>query len=164
MTKVHPQPDVEPEIKNKLRHLPQVFSRVLELPFPMDTNVRTYFSPDANYFIVTPDAAGEPDEVKVRVVTIEPLGITKVVVHIGPGEPDPEDDMVYDKWRFHLSKTFILSMIVAKYVDRHLIVIVPNEVASDDDKGIPLCINERTGGGGERKHEICDGASSVPSI
>lgn len=165
MTKVHPQPAlVEPESNKKLRRLPQVFSRVLELPLPRDTDVRVYYAPDSDHFVVPRGAAGEPGAVKVRTVRLEPWGITRVVVHTGPGEPDLEDDLVYDKWRFRLPETAIPSMTVAGYVNGRLIVIVPRGVVDDDDnsdEGIPRCLNGGRRGGGGGRFGLCGGASLV---
>ncbi|KAF0929753.1 hypothetical protein E2562_024442 [Oryza meyeriana var. granulata] len=167
MTKVQPQ-SVELEPVRKLQRLPQVYSRVLELPFPRNTNVRKHFTADADHFFVPHDVAGEPDVVKVHVVTLKRWDITRVVVHIGPGEPDLKNDLVYDKWRFPLAETSILSMIMAGYVNGQLVVVVPRmDVRGDGGKeGIPMWpnINKRGGGGGDGcKFGLCGGASHVPA-
>ncbi|KAL5225572.1 hypothetical protein ABZP36_012211 [Zizania latifolia] len=162
MKEEHPQP-VKSEPENKLQRLPSVFSMVLELPFPRGANVRTYFTPDADHYIVPRGVAGEPDVVKVRIVRLERWGITRVVVHIGPGEPNLEDDLVYDKWRFRLAETSIPSMTAAGFVNGQLIVIVPRTVVGGK-KGILRwpSIGKR-GGGGRGGCGLFGAASVIPT-
>ncbi|PAN46591.1 hypothetical protein PAHAL_9G196000 [Panicum hallii] len=163
MEKVHPQPAMEPET-NKLRRQPHVFSQELELPFPNNADVRTYIFPEVSCIIVPPSVVGAPSEVKVRVLRLDPWGFSRVMVHIGPGEPDPRDEMVYDKMRFRLTKMSILSMIVARYVDGHLVVIVPSRV-DGDNKMIAPQLNRGKGGGRENidENEMSVDGSFVPA-
>ncbi|XP_052168991.1 uncharacterized protein LOC127785631 [Oryza glaberrima] len=168
MTKTQPQL-VESEPVKKLQRLPPVFSRVLELPFPRDTNVRKLFTTNADLFFVPHGVGGEPDVVKVHIVRLERWDMTRVVVHIGPGEPDLRNDLVYDKWRFPLAETSILSMVMAGYVNGQLIVVVPRMDASGDggNEGIPMWpnIDKRGGGGGGGGcgFGLLAGASHIPT-
>ncbi|XP_006662371.1 uncharacterized protein LOC102717005 [Oryza brachyantha] len=165
MTKVQPQ-SVESEPVRKLQRLPRVFSRVLELPFPRNTNVGKHFTSNADYFFVPHGVGGEPDVVQVHIVKLERWDITRVVVHIGTGEPDLKNDLVYDKWRFPLAETSILSMIMAGYVNGQLVVVVPRmDVRGDGGKEeIPTWPNiNKIGGGDGDKRGPCGGASHIPT-
>uniref|UniRef100_A0A0D9XJX7 Uncharacterized protein n=1 Tax=Leersia perrieri TaxID=77586 RepID=A0A0D9XJX7_9ORYZ len=166
MANMPPKP-VELEPAKKLQRLPPVYSRVLELPFPRNTNVHKLFTPNADHFFVPQGVAGEPDVVKVHIVKLERVDMARVVVHIGSGEPDLRNDLVYDKWRFPLAKTSILSMVVAGYVNGQLVVIVPrDDVGGDGGKeGIPTWPNiDKRGGGDGGKYGVGGGAGWVPTM
>lgn len=70
-------------VHKRLRRLPHVFSRVLELPFPSDADVSVEESSDSFRFVaVTDDDAVIGDGVRVHAVEVHP-GVTKIVVRNG---------------------------------------------------------------------------------
>lgn len=114
--------------KKGLRRLPHVYSKVLELPLPADTDVALFEGPDAFHFVA---AAAGGAAVRVRTVRIHP-GVTKVVVQAGgaggsEGEAggDNADEMELDRWRSRLPEASCPAMAVAGYVDGQLVVTVP---------------------------------------
>ncbi|KAL5217659.1 hypothetical protein ABZP36_018343 [Zizania latifolia] len=110
-------------VKKDLRRLPHVYSKVLELPFPADTDVAVFEGPDAFHFVAA--GATGPSEVRVRTVRIHP-GVVKVVVKAGAGgRDDDDDDMELDKWRSRLPEASCPAMAVAGYVNGQLVVTVP---------------------------------------
>lgn len=106
--------------KKDLRRLPHVYSKVLELPLPADTDVAVFEGPDAFHFV----AAGTRGAgvVRVRTVRIHP-GVVKVVVQAG--EEGDAGDMDIDRWRTRLPEESCPAMAVAGYVDGQLVVSVP---------------------------------------
>nr|AAN06850.1 Hypothetical protein [Oryza sativa Japonica Group] len=112
--------------KKDLRRLPHVYSKVLELPFPADTDVAVFEGPDAFHFVVSA-AAALAGEVRVRTVRIHP-GVVRVVVQAGGGgvhDDGDDDDMELDKWRSRLPEASCPAMAVAGYVNGQLVVTVP---------------------------------------
>ncbi|XP_052148294.1 uncharacterized protein LOC127767109 [Oryza glaberrima] len=112
--------------KKDLRRLPHVYSKVLELPFPADTDVAVFEGPDAFHFVVSA-AAALAGEVRVRTVRIHP-GVVRVVVQAGGGgvhDDGDDDDMELDKWRSRLPEASCPAMSVAGYVNGQLVVTVP---------------------------------------
>uniref|UniRef100_A0A0E0K912 Uncharacterized protein n=1 Tax=Oryza punctata TaxID=4537 RepID=A0A0E0K912_ORYPU len=114
--------------KKDLRRLPHVYSKVLELPFPADTDVAVFEGPDAFHFVVAGGATlAGAGEVRVRTVRIHP-GVVRVVVQAGAaggGVEDDDDDMELDKWRSRLPEASCPAMAVAGYVNGQLVVTVP---------------------------------------
>jgi len=111
--------------KKDLRRLPHVYSKVLELPLPADTDVEVFEGPDALHFVAA--GARGAGVVQVRTVRIHP-GVTKVVVQAGGtggGEKAGADDMELDRWRSRLPEASHPAMAVAGYVDGKLVVTVP---------------------------------------
>ncbi|KAF0914596.1 hypothetical protein E2562_030669 [Oryza meyeriana var. granulata] len=109
--------------KKDLRRLPHVYSKVLELPFPADTDVAVFEGPDAFHFVVS----GAAGDVRVRTVRIHP-GVVRVVVEAGAGgreDAGDDDDMELDKWRSRLPEGSCPAMAVAGYVNGQLVVTVP---------------------------------------
>ncbi|XP_062216746.1 uncharacterized protein LOC133916882 [Phragmites australis] len=111
--------------KKDLRRLPHVYSKVLELPLPADTDVAMFEGPDAFHFVAA-GAHGATGVVRVRTVGIYP-GVVKVVVQAGAGgsEEGDADDMKTDRWRSRLPEASCPAMAVAGYVDGQLVVTVP---------------------------------------
>ncbi|WVZ55555.1 hypothetical protein U9M48_006197 [Paspalum notatum var. saurae] len=116
--------------KKDLRRLPHVYSKVLELPLPADTDVAVLEGPDAFHFVAAGARGGAgAGVVHVRTVRIHP-GVTKVVVQAGGDggareETDGADEMELDRWRSRLPEASCPAMAVAGYVDGQLVVTVP---------------------------------------
>jgi hypothetical protein len=134
--------------KKDLRRLPHVYSKVLELPLPADTDVAVFEGPDAFHFVAA--AARGAGVVRVRTVRIHP-GVVKVVVQAGEERGDASDDMDVDRWRSRLPEASCPAMAVAGYVDGQLVVSVP--------KG-PEGSQGGDGSDGEVTWRCCDGGKS----
>ncbi|CAN6307939.1 unnamed protein product [Urochloa humidicola] len=117
--------------KKDLRRLPHVYSKVLQLPLPADTDVEVFEGPDAFHFVAA--GARGTGMVQVRTVRIHP-GVTKVVVQAEGGEEAGADEMELDRWRSRLPEASCPAMAVAGYVDGQLVVTVPK--GSEGDEGV----------------------------
>ncbi|XWS13656.1 hypothetical protein CRYUN_Cryun36dG0056900 [Craigia yunnanensis] len=124
----------------KLRRLPHIFSRVLELPFRSDADVEVEESPDCFKFVAETDGR-IGDVVRAHMVEIHP-GVTKIVIRsnslVGFSSLD---HLELDMWRFRLPETTRPELASAVYEDGELIVTVP--------KGGEVENLELGGGGGE---------------
>ncbi|MED6205503.1 hypothetical protein PIB30_018285 [Stylosanthes scabra] len=105
----------------KLRRLPHVFSRVLELPFRSDADVAIEEAPDYFRFVAETDGIGD---VRAHAVEIHP-GVTKIVVRDGSPVEFSIDDLQLDMWRFRLPESTRPELASAVFVDGELIVTVP---------------------------------------
>ncbi|XP_023527185.1 uncharacterized protein LOC111790497 [Cucurbita pepo subsp. pepo] len=119
----------------KLRRLPHVFSRVLELPFRSDADVLVEENPDCFRFIAETDG-NISDGVRAHAVEIHP-GVIKIVVRETSSLEMTMDELELDMWRFRLPETTRPELASAVFVDGELIVTVPkgNEENSDDGGG-----------------------------
>ncbi|KAK6130209.1 hypothetical protein DH2020_036019 [Rehmannia glutinosa] len=118
----------------KLRKLPHVFSKVLELPFRSDADVAVEEGPDFFRFVagieVGGGAAMAVDDVRAYAVEIHP-GVIKIVVrngHVLCGGGDVDlflDKLEVDTWRFRLPASIRPELATAVFVDGELIVTVP---------------------------------------
>ncbi|XP_061976091.1 uncharacterized protein LOC133697503 isoform X1 [Populus nigra] len=107
----------------KLRRLPHIFSRVLELPFRSDADVSVEENPDCFRFVAETD--NNIGEVRAHTVEIYP-GVTKIVIRPnGYLELSPLDDLELDMWRFRLPETTRPELASAVLADGELIVTVP---------------------------------------
>ncbi|XP_030974277.1 uncharacterized protein LOC115994326 [Quercus lobata] len=106
----------------KLRRLPHVFSRVLELPFRSDADVSIEEKPDCFRFIAETDE--NIGEVRAHMVEIHP-GVTKIVVREGGSLELSLDSLELDMWRFRLPESTRPELASAVFVDGELIVTVP---------------------------------------
>ncbi|XP_011021500.1 PREDICTED: uncharacterized protein LOC105123561 isoform X1 [Populus euphratica] len=107
----------------KLRRLPHIFSRVLELPFRSDADVSVEENPDCFRFVAETD--NNIGEVRAHTVEIYP-GVTKIVIRPnGYLELSPIDDLELDMWRFRLPETTRPELASAVLADGELIVTVP---------------------------------------
>ncbi|CAM6047364.1 unnamed protein product [Sphagnum compactum] len=113
----------------KLKRMPHLFDRVLELPFHADTLVEVQESRDSFSFVVKmPGLVAE--EVKPELVEIVP-GAIKVVIQ-GGGEGllfDLESSEV-ELWRFRLPASTIPEATVARYKNEVLEVTIPKNPVS----------------------------------
>ncbi|KAB5537849.1 hypothetical protein DKX38_015382 [Salix brachista] len=107
----------------KLRRLPHIFSRVLELPFRSDAEVSVEENPDCFRFVAETD--NNIGEVRAHTVEIYP-GVTKIVIRPnGYLELSPLADLELDMWRFRLPETTRPELASAVLADGELIVTVP---------------------------------------
>uniref|UniRef100_A0A5B6ZGK0 SHSP domain-containing protein n=1 Tax=Davidia involucrata TaxID=16924 RepID=A0A5B6ZGK0_DAVIN len=126
--------------QKKLRRLPHVFSKVLELPFTSDADVTIQESSDCFRFIAEiDDAIG--DGVRAHAVEIHP-GVTKIVVR-GGGEKNNGDEvellldkLEIDAWRFRLPRSTRPELATAAFVDGELIVTVPKSGGEFEDEEV----------------------------
>ncbi|XP_054822240.1 uncharacterized protein LOC129320704 [Prosopis cineraria] len=120
----------------KLRRLPHVFSRVLELPFRSDADVTIEESPDFFRFVAETDGIGD---VQAHMVEIHP-GVTKVVVRDSGSLELSLDELELDIWRFRLPESTRPELASAVFADGELIVTVPKseelEHAEDENGGL----------------------------
>lgn len=123
----------------KLRRLPHVFSRVLELPFRSDADVSVEESADFFRFVAETEGIGV--DVRAHTVEIHP-GVTKIVVRETGSTELTLDDLELDMWRFRLPETTRPELASAVFVDGELIVTVPK-----GDEGVQN--SERAGDGGD---------------
>ncbi|KAL1154555.1 hypothetical protein V6Z11_A09G249300 [Gossypium hirsutum] len=120
----------------KLRRLPHIFSRVLELPFRSDADVAVEESPDCFKFVAETDGM-IGDVVRAHTVEIHP-GVTKIVIRSNSlVDFGLLDDLELDMWRFRLPETTRPELASAVYEDGELIVTVPKggEVENLEDGG-----------------------------
>jgi hypothetical protein len=126
--RIHPAAPAGGSAKKDLRRLPHVYSKVLELPLPADTDVEVFEGPDAFHFVAAPAAGARAGVVRVHTIRIHP-GVTKVVVQAGGGAEgaaaDAGDSMELDRWRSRLPEPSCPAMAVAGYADGQLVVTVP---------------------------------------
>ncbi|KAF7806866.1 nodulin 22 [Senna tora] len=117
----------------KLRRLPHVFSRVLELPFRSDADVSVEESPDFFRFVAETDGIGD---VQAHTVEIHP-GVTKIVVRESGSVELLLDELELDLWRFRLPESTRPELASAVFVDGELVVTVPKgeeELGNGEDE------------------------------
>ena len=130
----------------KLRRLPHIFAKVLELPFAADADVSVEEDAAALRFVAAAvvdvdgfsfSPAGGP---RAHAVEIHP-GVTKVVVRgLSSGAHDDDDDgaaaaFELDRWRFRLPPCTRPAMATATYAQGELVVTVPKGAGPDDGDG-----------------------------
>ncbi|KAG5061662.1 hypothetical protein AAZX31_01G222700 [Glycine max] len=103
----------------KLGRLPHVFSRVLQLPFPADTDVSVQEAPHCFRFVAESPAAGQ---VEAHIVEIHP-GVTKVVVR--ETGSTALNDLHLDVWRIRLPESTRPELATAVLAAGELVVTVP---------------------------------------
>ncbi|KZV18517.1 hypothetical protein F511_21696 [Dorcoceras hygrometricum] len=119
--------------QKKLRRLPHIFEKVLELPFHADADVSIQETPHSLRFAaVTDDITGD---VRADAIEIYP-GVTKILIR-GNGVVDfPGSEFELDLWRFRLPDSTRPELASAGYYDGELVVTVPKGTAEDDDGDI----------------------------
>uniref|UniRef100_A0A175YPS7 Uncharacterized protein n=1 Tax=Daucus carota subsp. sativus TaxID=79200 RepID=A0A175YPS7_DAUCS len=111
----------------KLRRLPHVFGKVLELPFPSDADVAVDESPNSISFVAgieNSGFSGAGKRVRAHAVEIYP-GITKVVVRNGKVGDLLGEKIRDDVWRCRLPAAALTGLATAAIVDGELVVTVP---------------------------------------
>ncbi|XP_059311675.1 uncharacterized protein LOC132063227 [Lycium ferocissimum] len=121
--------------QKKLRRLPHIFAKVLELPFNSDTDVSIQETSDSLRFIIpTDDTAG--DNIRADTVEIYP-GVTKIVIR-GDNINDLDAalcEFELDMWRFRLPPSTLPELATAVNSDGVLVVTVPKDTDDLDDDG-----------------------------
>ncbi|PWZ04277.1 hypothetical protein Zm00014a_035752 [Zea mays] len=123
----------------KLRRLPHIFAKVLELPFAADADVSVEEDAAALRFVAAADGFS-PAGARAHAVEIHP-GVTKVVVRdLSSLGGDGDDDgaaaaFELDRWRFRLPPCTRPAMATATYAAGELVVTVPKGVGPDDGDG-----------------------------
>ena len=128
--------------QKKLRRLPHIFSRVLELPFKSDADVAVEECSDCFRFVAVTDDIGD---LRAHTVEIYP-GVTKIVIRGSDVVELTMDELELDMWRFRLPATTRPELASAVYVDGELVVTVP--------KGVGM---EGTGGADGEEGEVWEG-------
>nr|CAB3452045.1 unnamed protein product [Digitaria exilis] len=128
----------------KLRRLPHIFAKVLELPFAADADVSVEEDAAALRFVAAAvDGFSSPAGARAHAVEIHP-GVTKVVVRglSSAGGADHGDDdedgaaaFELDRWRFRLPPCTRPAMATATYAEGELVVTVPKGAGPDDGDG-----------------------------
>ncbi|XP_051120467.1 uncharacterized protein LOC127244146 [Andrographis paniculata] len=121
--------------QRKLRRLPHIFAKVLELPFDSEADVSVIETADSLIFTVaTGDMSGD---VRADAVEIYP-GVTKIVVRGSDVVDLSGMELELDLWRFRLPDLMRPELASAAYEDGELVVTVPKgptEVEEDDAGG-----------------------------
>ncbi|XP_066393408.1 uncharacterized protein [Miscanthus floridulus] len=126
----------------KLRRLPHIFAKVLELPFAADADVSVEEDAAALRFVAAAvDGFSPAGGARAHAVEIHP-GVTKVVVRGlssssgGDAHDDDEDGAAaafeLDRWRFRLPPCTRPAMATATYAQGELVVTVPKGAGPDD--------------------------------
>ncbi|CAL5078554.1 unnamed protein product [Urochloa decumbens] len=125
----------------KLRRLPHIFAKVLELPFAADADVSVEEDAAALRFVAAAVDGFSPAGARAHAVEIHP-GVTKVVVRdlssaAGGGYDDDDGAAAFelDRWRFRLPPCTRPAMATATYAEGELIVTVPKGAGPDDGDG-----------------------------
>ncbi|RWW02218.1 hypothetical protein GW17_00034697 [Ensete ventricosum] len=117
--------------QKKLRRLPHIFSKVLELPFKADADVAIEENAEGFRFVAaTDDLWGN---VRAHAIEIYP-GVMKVVVRDGGGV-DLEEGLELDRWRFRLPPSTRPALATASYSGGVLVVTVPKGARPDEENG-----------------------------
>lgn len=118
----------------KLRRLPHIFSKVLELPFRSDADVSIEETADCIRFVTEIedfDFAGVGNNVRAHAVEIHP-GVTKIVIRNGEIGDLLLEQLKVDVWRFRLPASARPELATAVFVDGELIVTVPKSEGVGD--------------------------------
>ncbi|KAL7084212.1 hypothetical protein ACP275_14G211500 [Erythranthe tilingii] len=119
--------------QKKLRRLPHIFAKVLELPFHSDADVTVVETPDfLRFTAATDDISGD---VRADAIEIYP-GVTKIVIR-GNGVVDLSGtELELDLWRFRLPATMRPELATAVYEDGELVVTVPKGAADVEEEEV----------------------------
>ncbi|CAA7049766.1 unnamed protein product [Microthlaspi erraticum] len=111
---IHHHPTREP--KKKLRRLPHIFSRVLELPLRSDADVAVEERLDCFRFVAETDGGG----VRAYVVEIHP-GVTKILVRTNGSSPSPFPVFIPYYIKLHLA-SIPLKTVLCCLVNRFMVL------------------------------------------
>ncbi|PHU16435.1 hypothetical protein BC332_17640 [Capsicum chinense] len=121
--------------KKKLRRLPHIFAKVLELPFHSDSDVSIQETRDSLRFVIPTDDVGDDDNIRTHIIEIYP-GVTKIVIR---GDDDVSDSSLsgleLDLWRFRLPGSTVPELASACFSDGELVVTVPKGEEDGADGG-----------------------------
>lgn len=118
--------------QKKLRRLPHVFCRVLELPFNSEVPVAVEENGECFRFVVRCDEAFTFQEARAEIIEIAP-GVIKVVIREANRRLRfSMDELELDMWRFRLPSSTLPELSTAIYSDGDLVVIVPKSVHTSD--------------------------------
>lgn len=107
--------------KMKLRRLPHVFSRVLQLPFPSNAHVSVEKHPHCFRFVAETCAL----HVEARTLHISP-GLTKILIVTETDDAHFSfHDLDLDIWRFRLPESTVPELATAALINGELTVTVP---------------------------------------
>ncbi|XAR58557.1 hypothetical protein NMG60_11013998 [Bertholletia excelsa] len=131
-----------PGRQKKLRRLPHIFAKVLELPFHSDADVLVEETSDCFRFVVDADAedVGGGDDIRAQTIEIYP-GVTKIVIRGSSVLDSSADDLQLDMWRFRLPAMTRPEQASASYDDGKLVVTVPKD-ANLDDSDVDVNVDE----------------------
>ncbi|XP_060178118.1 uncharacterized protein LOC132608057 [Lycium barbarum] len=116
--------------QKKLKRLPHIFAKVLELPFRSDADVSIEETSDSLRFIIpTDDDVG--NNIRAHIVEIYP-GVTKIVIRGDNVFDSSLSGLELDLWRFRLPEVTVPELASAVFSGGELVVTVPKGV---DDGG-----------------------------
>lgn len=122
--------------QKKLRRLPHIFAKVLELPFYSDADVSIQETSESLKFVVdTDDDIGT--DIAAHTIEIYP-GVTKIVVgdtRVVNNWVNPVNELELDVWRFRLPASTQPELATASFTDGELVVVVPKDVNLDGNQG-----------------------------
>ncbi|XP_047327153.1 uncharacterized protein LOC124930837 [Impatiens glandulifera] len=118
--------------QKKLRRLPHIFEKVLELPFHSDADVSIEETANCFRFVVE---TTDDMTVDIRAQTIEIYpGVTKIVIR-GENVVDLSmGELELDIWRFRLPESTRPELASAAFNDGELVVTVPKEVEEEEEE------------------------------
>ncbi|KAG0485533.1 hypothetical protein HPP92_009612 [Vanilla planifolia] len=119
-----------PGPQKRLRRLPHVFSKVLELPFRAEADVSVIEGADCFRFVALASGGKFDGGVRAHAIQIHP-GVTKVVIRKAGGDlgddGEVDEELELDRWRFRLPQSTLPAMAKAEYADGELVVTVPKD-------------------------------------
>ncbi|KAK4720276.1 hypothetical protein R3W88_018614 [Solanum pinnatisectum] len=116
--------------KKKLRRLPHIFAKVIELPFHSDSDVSIHETPNSLRFVIPTDDIG--DNIRAHIVEIYP-GVTKIVIQSDNVFDSSLSGLDLDLWRFRLPAATVPELASARFSDGELVVTVPKGADDDGD-------------------------------
>ncbi|KAK8957662.1 hypothetical protein KSP39_PZI000502 [Platanthera zijinensis] len=119
--------------QKKLRRLPHVFSKMIELPIGADADV-CIEEDQAVFRFFAAAADGVRSGVRAHAAVVHP-GVVKVVILQdggSSGEGDFGAELELDRWRFRLPPSTLPALATAEYVDGELVVTVPKGDALEE--------------------------------
>ncbi|KAF8394387.1 hypothetical protein HHK36_020595 [Tetracentron sinense] len=119
-------------MQKKLRRLPPIFSKFLELPVRSDADVLVQENSDSFRCTIVTDDLGE--DVRAQTIKIYP-GVTKIVIRGSNVLEFSLDELEFDLWRYRLPSSTRPELARAVYVDGELVVTVPKGLNSDSLDG-----------------------------
>lgn len=129
--------------QKKLRKLPHVFAKVLQLPFHSNADVSVHETSHTFRFTVKTTQSATHAGFRAHIVEIYP-GVIKIVVqridhqgaggdHVSVDDDDGDDDQLnLDLWRFRLPAWTRPEMASATCNGQELVVTVPKDLNSED--------------------------------